>query len=277
MCSGPGQKVRWTAKVRLVPVAGAVCVGFDFLHRCSPDVGGKRFGPVVFRRCQRQRRQEIRRCGDAWRQRRPKIEEPVQRRQDGTVIERIRSLAARRRRRPDDAARLYERRDDQGRNSDAVAVELESVRIRAAGRDGRRRRHMIEAAAVLVVGDDKQGALPGRRGANRIVDAGDELLAIAKVMGRVLVVGDRLRRPAWIIARFDEAVVRQPAARRMALEFILVQAEAGQKSSATGRSGSRLAAGHGSRSSSCSRGNRGGGKWSVGIAASGRESASARC
>ena len=52
---------------------------------------------------------------------------------------------------------------------------------------------MVEAAAVLVVGDDEKGSLPGRGGAYGVVDAGDETLAEANVMGRVLVVGQRLR------------------------------------------------------------------------------------
>ncbi len=84
----PRQEMRQTAQVRLAPVVGSALAGLDLLGRGRPAFDDDRIGPAVFRRPQGERRHEIRRRRDARRQRRPEIEQRVQGRLDGAVIER---------------------------------------------------------------------------------------------------------------------------------------------------------------------------------------------
>ena len=81
------------------------------------------------------------------------------------------------------------RRDKDGWDAHAVAVEVEAVGRERVGRNGPRRRDMVVAAAVLVVCYDEQSLLPQRRVAQRVVNVRYQLVAEPNVVRRVLVVG----------------------------------------------------------------------------------------
>jgi hypothetical protein len=142
-----------------------------------------------------------------------RAEPRMQRRADAGVIER-RGAGG-----PDHAARLDVGRDDHRRHAHAVIAEIEPVRIIGVGRDGRRRRHMVEAAAMLVAGDDEQRLGPAGAGPQRVVDLRDQLLGIGDVVRRVRVVGQQGLCQVGEIARLDEAVAGQGVLRRIGQEL----------------------------------------------------------
>src|SRR5262249_55711280 len=91
-----------------------------------------------------------------------------------------------------------------------------------------RRRHMVINAAVLVISDQQQGALP-ESGVltNRVVDRSDERLARQHVVIGMLVRGDQLAAAVALrvaVVRFDETVGRQPVLLTV-LEAALVKPE----------------------------------------------------
>src|SRR5262245_32603538 len=97
-----------------------------------------------------------------------------------------------------------------------------------AVRRASRRRHMVVYAAVFVISNQQQGALP-QVGilTNRVVDGGDEGLAGQHVVIWVLVRGDQLAAAVILmvaVVRFDETVVRQPVLLTVA-EEVLVKPE----------------------------------------------------
>src|SRR5262249_44549127 len=99
---------------------------------------------------------------------------------DGRVVEQLVGEAA-----PSD-----ERRDDERGHANAVAGEGSRIVV------GRveRRRHVIEEAAVLVVGDHEQRLRPLRARRERVVDLQDERLPERDVRRRVVI---GRRRPGW--------------------------------------------------------------------------------
>ena len=112
------------------------------------------------------------------------------------------------------------RRDEDGGDAHAVAVEVEAVGRERVGRDGDGRRHVVVASAVLVVGDDEQNLLPQRRAAQRVVNVRYQLVAESNVVRRVLVIGQSPEYGVWEVARLDEGVRRQQTACGIALERV---------------------------------------------------------
>ena len=119
----------------------------------------------------------------------------------------------------DERALGYPRRDQDGGNTDAEAVEMEGIERagvvglgdEAVGQAGWRR-HVVEDAAVFVVDDEKGRVGPQIRVlADAVVDSGDELLAGANVVVGVLIAGDEFAGAVGSIVvgvvRLDEAVV----------------------------------------------------------------------
>uniref|UniRef100_J3N9D1 Uncharacterized protein n=1 Tax=Oryza brachyantha TaxID=4533 RepID=J3N9D1_ORYBR len=118
------------------------------------------------------------------------------------------------------------RRDEERGHADAEGVEAEqhgggaddAVR---GGDAGDRGGHVVEEAAVLIVGDDEQRLVPLRAGAERLVDLLDEALALRDVVGRVVVVaGEELEVE---VALLDDDVVGELALPAVALERHVVR------------------------------------------------------
>mmetsp|Transcript_54647 Transcript_54647/g.143920 ORF Transcript_54647/g.143920 Transcript_54647/m.143920 type:complete len:284 (+) Transcript_54647:750-1601(+) len=77
---------------------------------------------------------------------------------------------------------------------------------------GRRWRHVVEDADALIAGHQKERLLPERLvPSQRVVDVGDELLAVEHVVGRVHVVRRRAVQLALQVLRLDPREGRQQA------------------------------------------------------------------
>ena len=101
-----------------------------------------------------------------------------------------------------DAAGADQRRHQQHRHAQAVLAKCRLIVF------GRRRRHMVEKAAVFVIADDQQGALPCGTLRQRLVHLRHQRLAGADIGRRMVVVDKEMR--------IDPADSRQGAGQRIA-------------------------------------------------------------
>src|SRR6267154_6081325 len=116
------------------------------------------------------------------------------------------------------SSRLHVRRDHDGGNAHAEAVEIKSALAGVAGgvRSGgvEERRQVVISAAVFVIGDDQHDVVVPGRSAYSLPDLIEELLAGIYVMRRVLVIG--LKQETWL----NERIWRQRVLRAVILEII---------------------------------------------------------
>src|SRR5450755_560812 len=126
-------------------------------------------------------------------------------------------------------SRRDQRRDEHGGDADpeTVKTEAELPRVAVRRHHAPGRRHVVIAAAMLVVGDHQQRPGPARSGEQRLVHVVDQLLAQRHVVVGVLAVARRAP------ARLEKGVGRQGAGRRRGLEV-------GELAEVAGRRGADL-------------------------------------